>query len=48
VLTKLAHCVAVTVPPVEAEPNVVCPQPLSPDPVDQMSFNPPELVVNVL
>jgi hypothetical protein len=47
-LTRLAHCVAETVPPVEAAVKAVCPQPLSPDPVAQMSFNPPAVVVNVL
>jgi hypothetical protein len=47
-LTSAAHCVAVTVPATEAEVNAPCPQPLSPDPVAQISFNPPGVVVNVL
>jgi hypothetical protein len=47
-LTNCAHCVAVTVPAVAAEVKAVCPQPLSPDPVAQISFNPPAVVVNVL
>jgi len=47
-LTNCAHCVAVTVPAVAAEVNAVCPQPLSPEPVAQISFNPPAVVVNVL
>ena len=47
-LTKVAHWVAVTVPPAATAVNDVCPQPLSPDPVAQMSLRPPELVVIVL
>ena len=47
-LTSVDHCVAVTVPPVAAEVKAVWPQPLSPEPVAQMSFNPPAVVVNVL
>jgi hypothetical protein len=47
-LTSEAHCVAVTVPPVEADVKAVCPQPLSPEPVAQISFKPPVVVVKVL
>ena len=38
VLTRLAHCVAVTVPAADTVLNAVCPQPLSPDPVLQTSL----------
>jgi hypothetical protein len=38
VLTKLAHCVAVTVLVALTVDNAVCPHPLSPDPVDQTSL----------
>ena len=47
-LTNCAHCVAVTVPAAAAEVKAVCPHPLSPDPVAQISFNPPAVVVNAL
>jgi hypothetical protein len=33
--TKVAHCVAVTVPPADTVDMAVCPQPLSPVPVPQ-------------
>ena len=33
--TKVAHCVAVTVPPADTVLMLVCPQPLSPVPVPQ-------------
>lgn len=36
--TKVAHCVAVTVPPADTVEMAVCPQPLSPDPVDQTAL----------
>ena len=37
-LTNPAHCVAVTVPPVDTVLSAVCPHPLSVAPVPQISF----------
>ena len=47
-LTSVAQLVAVTTPEVDTDDIAVCPQPLSPDPVAQISFNPPAVVVKVL
>lgn len=47
-LTNVAQLVAVTTPLADTDVIAVCPQPLSPEPVDQMSFRPPAVVVKAL